>query len=291
MIKVSIIVPVYNNEKYLEKCINSIVKQTLKEIEIILVDDGSTDKSLNILKNYESKDKRIKVLSQVNMGPSCARNKGLHIAKGEYVGFVDSDDWIDLDFYEKLYNAAKKYNADISVAGIKRHRSYKWKYHLQINKEEFTDDKNKKFLLCDVPDKCYPVNKIYKLSKLNQYNILFEPGVYFEDRLFTAQVLVYLDGLVTVPNIYYNYWTNPNSIVKTKSEKKTKDSLYTKEKMIKFLTDNDIYIMHKIKKYKFFGLTYLKIKYNRDEKEIKIFNLITIKTKIKSFTNKIHILQ
>ncbi len=280
MVKISIIVPVYNSEKFLEKCINSIVNQTLKDIEIIFINDGSTDKSLDILKSYELKDSRIKVLSQNNTGPSCARNNGLKIAKGEYVGFVDSDDWIDLDFYEKLYITAKKYDADISVAGIKRHRSYKWKYHLKIEKEEFTNDKNRKFLLCDVPDKCYPVNKIYKFSKLNQYNILFEPGVYFEDRFFTAQVLVYLESLVTVPDVYYNYWTNPNSIVKTKSEKKTKDSEYTKQKMTKFLQDNGIFIEHKIKKYKIFGLTYLKIKHYRNNKEIKIFNIIKINKKI-----------
>lgn len=280
MVKISIIVPVYNSEKFLEKCINSIINQTLKDIEIIFINDGSTDKSLDILKSYELKDSRIKVLSQNNTGPSCARNNGLKIAKGEYVGFVDSDDWIDLDFYEKLYITAKKYDADISVAGIKRHRSYKWKYHLKIEKEEFTNDINRKFLLCDVPDKCYPVNKIYKVSKLNQYNILFEPGVYFEDRFFTAQVLVYLDSLVSVPDVYYNYWTNPNSIVKTKSEKKTKDSEYTKQKMTKFLQDNNICIIHKIKKYKIFGLTYLKIKHYRNNKEIKIFNIIKINKKI-----------
>ena len=280
MVKISIIVPVYNSEKFLEKCINSIINQTLKDIEIIFINDGSTDKSLDILKSYELKDSRIKVLSQNNTGPSCARNNGLKIAKGEYVGFVDSDDWIDLDFYEKLYITAKKYDADISVAGIKRHRSYKWKYHLKIEKEEFTNDINRKFLLCDVPDKCYPVNKIYKVSKLNQYNILFEPGVYFEDRFFTAQVLVYLDSLVSVPDVYYNYWTNPNSIVKTKSEKKTKDSEYTKQKMTKFLQDNNNCIIHKIKKYKIFGLTYLKIKHYRNNKEIKIFNIIKINKKI-----------
>ncbi len=131
-------------------------------------------------------------------------------------------------------------------------------------------------VLCDVPDKCYVWNKIYKLQKLIEKNINFEQGVYFEDRCFTAEVLVYLKSLVTVPDVYYNYWTNHNSIVKTKSDKKIQDSKYTKEKMMKFLNDHDIHIIHKIKKFKLFGLTYLKIKYYRDKKEIKLFNIIKI---------------
>lgn len=276
MAKISVIIPVYNSEKFLKKCLDSIINQTLNDIEIICIDDGSTDKSLRILNNFADKDNRITIINQKNSGPSAARNKGIEIAKGEYIGFVDSDDWIDLDFYEKLYNSAKKYDADVAVCGIKRLRSCKWKYHLKIEKEEFTTDINKKFVLCDVPDKCYVWNKIYKLQKLMEKNINFEQGVYFEDRCFTAEVLVYLKSLVTVPDVYYNYWTNHNSIVKTKSNKKTHDSKYTKEKMMKFLNDHDIYIIHKIKKFKLFGLTYLKIKYYRDKKEIKLFNIIKI---------------
>ena len=276
MVKISIIIPVYNSEQFLEKCLNSIINQTFKDIEIICIDDGSTDKSLKILNNFADKDNRITIINQKNSGPSAARNKGLEIAKGEYVGFVDSDDWIDLNFYEKLYNNAKKYDADIAVCGIKRLRSYKWKYHLKIEKEEFTTDTNKKFVLCDVPDKCYVWNKIYKLQKLTEKNINFEPDTYYEDRYFTAQALVYLNGLVTVPDVYYNYRTNPNSIVKTKSKKKKHDSRYTKVKMLRFLRNNNIRIIHKIKKFKFFGLTYLKIKYYRDKREIKLFNIITI---------------
>ena len=276
MTKISVIIPVYNSEKFLKKCLDSIINQTLNDIEIICIDDGSTDKSLRILNNFADKDNRITIINQKNSGPSAARNKGIENAKGEYIGFVDSDDWIDLDFYEKLYNSAKKHDADVAVCGIKRLRSCKWKYHLKIEKEEFTTDTNKKLVLCDVPDKCYVWNKIYKLQKLIEKNINFEQGVYFEDRCFTAEVLVYLKSLVTVPDVYYNYWTNHNSIVKTKSDKKIQDSKYTKEKMMKFLNDHDIHIIHKIKKFKLFGLTYLKIKYYRDKREIKLFNIIKI---------------
>ena len=105
MIKVSVIIPVYNVDKYLEECLQSVCSQTLKDIEIICINDGSTDKSGQILKDFAKKDKRIILIEQENRGVSIARNNGLKAARGEYIGFVDSDDCIDPDFYEKLENA------------------------------------------------------------------------------------------------------------------------------------------------------------------------------------------
>lgn len=118
--KVSVIVPVYNVEKYLEKCLETLISQTLKDIEIICINDGSKDSSLNILKKYALNDERIKIIDKHNEGLSAARNDGLNAATGEYIGYVDSDDWVDLNFYEKLYNAAKKYNAEAACANIIR---------------------------------------------------------------------------------------------------------------------------------------------------------------------------
>ena len=113
MIKISIIVPVYNTEKYLGVCLDSLISQTYKDIEIICVDDGSTDNSLQILNDYAAKDSRIKILTQKNQGPSVARNLGLEKAKGEYITFVDSDDWVSIDMCEKIYSKAIDTNADL----------------------------------------------------------------------------------------------------------------------------------------------------------------------------------
>ena len=115
--KISIIVPIYNVEKYLPKCIDSIINQTLENIEIILVNDGSTDSCAEIIESYANKDNRIKVIHKKNGGQSSARNMGLDIAKGEYIGFVDSDDWLHYDMYENMYKSIKKVNSDLCVCG------------------------------------------------------------------------------------------------------------------------------------------------------------------------------
>ena len=115
---ISIIVPVYNSEKYLDKCIKSILSQTYKNYELILIDDGSNDNSPKICDKYSKLDKRVIVIHKKNGGVSSARNAGLEIAKGQYISFVDSDDWIEKDMCEILISNAQMYNADISMCGI-----------------------------------------------------------------------------------------------------------------------------------------------------------------------------
>ena len=110
--KISVIIPVYNVEEYLCQCLESVIKQTLREIEIICIDDGSTDNSLKILQEYAQKDRRITVLKQENLHAGVARNAGLAVAKGEYIHFLDSDDWIDEETYAKLYDLITTTQAD-----------------------------------------------------------------------------------------------------------------------------------------------------------------------------------
>ena len=111
-IQISIIIPVYNTEKYIQKCIDSLYQQNLN-IEIIFIDDGSTDNSKEIINNYSKKDDRIKVLSQNNQGPAVARNLGLEVAQGNYIAFLDSDDWIENNSLEMLYNVAIEFDVDM----------------------------------------------------------------------------------------------------------------------------------------------------------------------------------
>ena len=113
MCKVSVIVPIYNSEKYLERCIKSIINQSLRDIEIILINDGSKDNSLNICKNFHNKDSRIKIIDKENEGVGSARNDGIKIAKGEWISFIDSDDFVESDFLECLYNEAISKNVEI----------------------------------------------------------------------------------------------------------------------------------------------------------------------------------
>lgn len=279
MSKVSIIVPVYNVEKYLRKCIDSLINQTLNDIEIICINDGSTDKSIKILKEYKNKDSRIILLNQENSGQSVARNRGIEIAKGEYLGFVDPDDWIDLDYYEKLYNAASTNDTDIAVGGIIRVTGIKKKKFLNFEKETLTDNTKLKFELCDVPEKSYIWNKIYKTQKLKEINLKFEEGRIFEDCIFTPQALFFLGKMVTVPNIYYYYLRRGNSTVKQRSEKANADSIYAHKKASEFIKEHNIDISSfepKTYRYKIFGVTIFKIRQKGKKKQYALFNIIKI---------------
>jgi glycosyltransferase involved in cell wall biosynthesis len=164
--KVSIIVPVYNiPKKYLRECLKSIVEQTLKDIEVIVVNDGSTNNSLEILKEYVEEDSRIILLDKENGGVSSARNAGLNIAKGEYVSFIDADDWVENNFYEVLYKTAKRENADICTTYLER----------------FYISRQADFINGGVAISSW--NKIYKMDLLKKNNIVFFP-IMGEDLLF-----------------------------------------------------------------------------------------------------------
>ena len=134
MPKVSVIIPVYNVENYLQKCLDSVINQSLKDIEIICINDGSTDSSLNILKSYASQDNRIIIIDKPNEGVSVARNKGLEIAKGEYIVFVDSDDWLELNALELCYNKIKQDNSDMVVFNHAEIRNKEYKISKQLSK-------------------------------------------------------------------------------------------------------------------------------------------------------------
>lgn len=282
-IKVSIIVPVYNVDKYLKKSLESLINQTLQEIEIICINDGSTDNSLKILQEYSLKDTRIRLIDQANQGVSAARNIGISFATGEYIGFCDPDDWVCTDFYEKLYYYAVKYNCDFSACGIINIKNNKNKNILSYQNIEIAEKYYDKLKLFKCPDHCYIWNKIYKASELKKYNLEFVKGFTFEDVIFTPQALFHLKRGVTVPDINYFYCYRRNSIIHSKKYNKDCETAFSFCKI--FLAGKKIDLkdfFKETKRYKIFNITIIKIITFQKIKIIKFLNLIQLKFKIKS---------
>lgn len=171
MPKVSVITPIYNTEKYLDKCLTSLVNQTLNEIELIWVDNGANDECKKIIEKYASSRPLIKIIHlKENIGYGGAMNKGLEIASGEFIGFSDSDDWIDRDYYEKLYNAAQQTNSDIVYT------NYKEEFNTHSN---IISHRISKHIVADNATKIYALlngavwNKIFKHRVISENQICF----------------------------------------------------------------------------------------------------------------------
>lgn len=229
MVNVSVIIPVYNVEEYLEECLDSVINQTFKDIEIICINDGSTDSSLNILNNYAKKDTRMKIYSQKNQGQGSARNFGLNESSGDYVYFVDSDDCIELNTIEELYNNISSNNSDIVVSKIARFNDNSEEIDYSMpgfdfeNQFDNVDFSNFTFNYRDI--KQYVLNrsfapwmKLYKRKFLTDNNIYFIEDLAFEDVLFHVESFLKADSISFSPNFFYFYRNNPNSTMNT-SEK------------------------------------------------------------------------
>lgn len=227
-VAVSVIVPVYNAEKWLKRCVTSIAKQTLKEIEIILVDDGSSDNSGKLCDELASTDARIKVIHNSNGGPSKARNTGMRIACGEYIAFVDADDEVKLDMYETMYKTAheENKNADIVLCNI-CHRSPDGErildHHMAEKYEGNTHIRNellKLFYTCTPSGIVSPCNKLYRRVFLQECCIEFdEQRVRAEDYHFNFRAIRDAALIRTIKGPYYIYYQdNLNSITHTYRE-------------------------------------------------------------------------
>lgn len=222
MAKVSIIIPTYNVEEYLEECMDSVVRQTLQDIEIICINDGSTDSSLEILQRYAQNDKRIIIVDKENGGYGVGMNIGLDKATGEYIGIVEPDDFVPLNMYEDLYNIAEKENLDFVKADFYRFKrssngnmdlAYN---HLSKNEEDynvvFNPSTDPKTLL-------YIMNTwsgIYRRAFLEEYHIRHNetPGASFQDNGFFWQTFIYAKRAMIINKPYYmNRRDNPNSSV------------------------------------------------------------------------------
>ena len=232
--RVSVIVPIYNVETYLKKCIDSIINQTYRNLEIILINDGSPDNCGTICDEYADKDERIKVIHKNNGGLSDARNVGLEIATGDFITFVDSDDWIELDTYEVMINAMNKYAADMVVSNInyvyddKSNRKND-EYQIRIfNKEEAMKE-----LIHDGLVQAVVWNKLYKKELID--NMKFKVGKLNEDEFFTYKICARAEKIIYIPNALYQYRQRENSIMGTYSLKRLDgvEALYERLNFIK----------------------------------------------------------
>ncbi|MBZ4035788.1 glycosyltransferase [Flavobacterium sp. 17A] len=209
--KVSIVIPVYNAKDYLHDCLKSVLDQTLSDCEFIFINDGSTDNSFEIIELYQKKDNRIKLLNQVNKGISGARNAGIEIATGEYIGFLDNDDFLKKDFLENLYNNAKQHDLDILISKtiLGRDGKYIIKYSgFDVNtifNQDFIQDQIIPNLL-KVEDLFAVWNKIYKRTFINKNNIRFpESRVIEEDNIFNIQAFNKAERVLFIDYAGYYY--------------------------------------------------------------------------------------
>lgn len=249
MLKVSIIVPVYNSEEFLRRCLDSLVNQTLKEIEIIVVNDASPDNSIDIMREYEKKylGKVIVIDSKVNSKAGGARNLGIDIAKGEYIGFVDSDDWVELNMYEELYNKAKESNTDIVDSNYVLSNGIGEDYkEIEINNKDSIgklDIEKKKSLLVHTGSVW---TKIYKKDMINKYNIRFPANLLYEDNEFIPAALLHAESFDKIRKPLYHYFKkNETSITKTKNSPHSFDRLITIINVIDYAKKLKVYETYK----------------------------------------------
>ena len=237
MPKISIIIPVYNVEEYIERCLKSAIEQTIKETEIIIVNDGSTDKSKEKIEKYikENKDKII-YLEKENGGLSSSRNYGLKYAKGEYVAFLDSDDYIEKEAYEQMYELAKKENSDMVQCG------FLWEYPNKKKKAVVEICKNKKELM--EKGRVEAWNKLIKREIIEKNDIKFPEGLRYEDMEFFYKLIPYLNKVSYINKDFIHYTQRQNSIANTQNIR-TKEIFDILDNINKYYEDKGIFEQYK----------------------------------------------
>ena len=249
--KVSVIVPVYNVESYLDKCLNTLVKQTLQEIEIIIVNDGSKDNSEKIIEKYLKKyPEKIKYIKKANGGLSSARNEGLKYASGEYIGFVDSDDYVSLNTFNLMYKKAKEKNFDLVVCNLNYVYETKTKMvSAGLDKDLENEDEVKKNIVF-----LYPAvwNKLYKKEILD--SLKFKEGIWYEDVEFNFRVYPRVKSIGYVDKPLIQYVQRESSISKT-IDKRLFNYIDNFNGLIRYYQDNNLY-----NKY-YFELEYSYVRY------------------------------
>lgn len=236
--KVTVVVPIYNVEKYLRRCIDSIINQTMREIEIILVDDGAIDNSGNICDEYAKIDKRIKVIHQKNAGLSAARNSGIKIATAQYICFIDSDDYIEEDMIEYLYKGAEKYNSDIACCGFSNiyENGVIEKVTIPTKEIIFSTQEALNIHLFSGYIDVVAWNKLYK-TKLFK-DILYPEGYLYEDMLTTYKLLSKAEKISLHPDSKYFYCKRKTSIGGSSFSPKTLNLVNACDECVNFVLKN-----------------------------------------------------
>ena len=280
--KVSVIIPVYNVEPFLARCLDSVVGQTLRDIEIICVDDGSPDRSIDILNRYAAEDARIRVISQENRGLGGARNRGFDAATGEFVLYVDSDDWIDPAYCERLYEAARETGADVACASMLKIRPSYSKWTIRYTERQVVADVQEKFRVCRCPPVFYVMNKLLRREMLLRLGLRFRERVCYEDVEYTMRVLCEGGDAVTVPDVVYRYVVNATSITKSRqTPKKQQDKYLAHKAFAGYMAAHGLHLDARFRRitrrtYDRWGITWLKIKECGDRQTFRLFDLIPV---------------
>ena len=259
---ISVIIPVYNVEKYIKRCLESVINQTYKDIEIIIIDDGSTDNSGIICEEYSKRDKRIKVVHTENAGAARARNIGLDMAKGEYISFIDSDDWIMLNFLSTLLYLCKDNDADIAKCET-----------IDVKDENFKINNNnteiKIYNSKEIMNSIYSQPKLFNVAVMNKLykrkifeNLRFKEGIINEDEDILCKVIYNAETIVITNQVLYCYFLSENSVTRSKFRVKNLDILDIFKDRMEFLKNNgyiEIYRQTEAQYLRIIGIFYYNI--------------------------------
>ena len=282
---ISVIIPVFNAAYYLERCLDSIVNQSHRELEVILIDDCSTDNSLDVLLNYQKKDSRIKVIrNNENMLAGVSRNKGLQQAIGDYIWFVDADDWIAMDSIERLVSVLNESTetTDVILFGHAKHgvsEKGNFKERIVPHTSGVLENPFENFL--KLTNGAYSYIGIYLFSRafILKYQIVFPENVYFEDILFFSKAMFYANQVLTLSDPLYNYNIEEHSsITQQASIKKIKDILFIYQELNDLLIEEEVFDKYNdpfVIRFLVFGLArifqiyFILSEKEQDEKELK----------------------
>lgn len=255
---ISVIVPVYNVEKYLKRCVDSILNQDMKEIEVILINDGSTDSSPSICDEYAKRDIRIKVIHKKNSRVAAARNDGIKLATGKYISFIDSDDWIESNMYKCMHKKAEEFNVDFIMCDFSK-KGVEKSYNVsqQIDSGFYDKDKIKKELFqclimfenIEFPPTISNWTCLFKREFLIKNNIFYDEDIHYcEDSIFGSKAMYNANRFYYMKNKYfYNYFYNPSSTTSIYNKNKWSSYIKINERVEEYFNTNNFDFSRQIK--------------------------------------------